>query len=325
LSLYTGPDGALWFTEPGSNQVGRITTAGKVTEYPLPTMASEPEGITGGPDGAVWFTEDATDRIGRIDPAGRLTEYSARLDRPFESSGFAGIAAGPDGALWFTERSMHAIGRITTAGAFQEFPLPSEGDPFAITAGPDGNLWFTEQSFTQVGRITPDGKVTEFGGQVLNSFYGDITAGPDGAVWFMVNDRIAGPHLGRISPDGNETFIDIPTLIPLGDITTGQDGNLWFAEMTSNQIGQWVFDAGSGFSHSSGDFAQANVNKLSPVENPGEAQPILAPTLLPNSAGSDLLPPTTIQAQSSGISHWSLIVGQPGQDNLSGEDILQAL
>jgi virginiamycin B lyase len=36
---------------------GRITTAGVVTEYPIPTASSAPIGITAGPDGALWFAE----------------------------------------------------------------------------------------------------------------------------------------------------------------------------------------------------------------------------------------------------------------------------
>jgi streptogramin lyase len=47
--ITTGPDGALWFTEFGANQIGRITTAGVITEFPIPTAGSEPQGITTGP------------------------------------------------------------------------------------------------------------------------------------------------------------------------------------------------------------------------------------------------------------------------------------
>jgi len=39
-SITAGPDGALWFTENGGNKIGRITTAGAVTEYTVPTGIS---------------------------------------------------------------------------------------------------------------------------------------------------------------------------------------------------------------------------------------------------------------------------------------------
>src|ERR1039457_940406 len=67
-----GRDGALWFTEFNSNQIGRITTAGYVTEYPIPTAGSWPIGIVAGPDGALWFTEQLGDKIGRITTAGYI-------------------------------------------------------------------------------------------------------------------------------------------------------------------------------------------------------------------------------------------------------------
>ena len=52
--ITAGPDGALWFTNPGNNTIGRITTAGAVTNYNTKgsgpgTGISEPSGIAAGP------------------------------------------------------------------------------------------------------------------------------------------------------------------------------------------------------------------------------------------------------------------------------------
>jgi streptogramin lyase len=55
-AITAGPDGALWFTENAANAIGRITTAGMVKTYPLPTPNAFPCGIAAGPDGALWFT-----------------------------------------------------------------------------------------------------------------------------------------------------------------------------------------------------------------------------------------------------------------------------
>jgi hypothetical protein len=46
----------LWFTENQANKVGRITTAGNITEYTLPTADNSPNSITTGPDGNLWLT-----------------------------------------------------------------------------------------------------------------------------------------------------------------------------------------------------------------------------------------------------------------------------
>src|SRR5215472_5157417 len=45
-AITTGPDGALWFTEPNVNKIGRITTQGTITEFSLPTANSQPDDIT---------------------------------------------------------------------------------------------------------------------------------------------------------------------------------------------------------------------------------------------------------------------------------------
>jgi streptogramin lyase len=93
-----GPDGNVWFTERLGDKIGKITTAGVITEYPL-AAGSNPYGITTGPDGNLWFTEGGGNKIGRITPAGVITEYTI----PTPSSFPGGITAGPDGNLWFIE------------------------------------------------------------------------------------------------------------------------------------------------------------------------------------------------------------------------------
>jgi virginiamycin B lyase len=73
--ITAGPDGALWFTECAFQQtgnctangtIGRITTAGVITEFAIPTPNGRSEGTTAGPDGNVWFAEVLTSQIGRI-------------------------------------------------------------------------------------------------------------------------------------------------------------------------------------------------------------------------------------------------------------------
>jgi len=88
--IATGPDGALWFTnagsDPANNTIGRITTAGVVSSYGDPSI-SGPDGITAGPDGGMWFTNARNNTIGRIqaalDPAALLAAlFGAVTDPP---------------------------------------------------------------------------------------------------------------------------------------------------------------------------------------------------------------------------------------------------
>jgi virginiamycin B lyase len=144
-------DGALWFTESASssNAIGRITTGGTITHYPVPTAASDPSGITEVPGAGLWFTEFAANQIGQITLAGVVTEF------PGAGAGPSAIEAGRDGGLWFTESGANSIGRITTGGAItNHFPVPTPAsDPSDMTTGPDGALWFTEFLGDKIGRI----------------------------------------------------------------------------------------------------------------------------------------------------------------------------
>lgn len=166
-----GPDGNLWFTEigdnlhhfPGSveviegNKIGRITPKGQITEFPVPTFDSFPDGITTGPDGALWFTENSGNKVGRITTSGQFSEFAI----PTQGSAPIGIRTGLDSNLWFTEQLGQRIGRVTPQGEVTEFPLPNAGNPVWITLGPDGAMWFDEVRGQRIGRITSDGTITE--------------------------------------------------------------------------------------------------------------------------------------------------------------------
>jgi len=68
--IAAGPDGAMWFTDGGDESIGRITTGGIASEYPIgtPTPAS-PQGIVS-EGGELWFAEAGLSALGSVDPAG---------------------------------------------------------------------------------------------------------------------------------------------------------------------------------------------------------------------------------------------------------------
>jgi virginiamycin B lyase len=151
--LTVGPDGNLWFSEHGSfavgsvgqqgnyslnsgGQIGRITPAGAVTEFPLASGydVQNTSALTLGPDKDLYFT------------------FSSADSGPFSLAGTG------------TPRAI-SIGQITTSGNAVEFTgtVPfSSGSPYtalAPTVGSDGNLWFPDGS--NIGRLdralaTPD-------------------------------------------------------------------------------------------------------------------------------------------------------------------------
>ncbi len=209
-------------------------SVGQITEFSVPTAASQPFSIAAGADGNLWFTEQTGDKIGRITPTGQITEFRVPLADGFPS----GIAAGPDGNLWFTANAGDKIGQITPAGQITDFSIPTaDSEPLGIAAGLDGNLWFTEDFGDEIGRITPAGQITEFSIPTAGGFPSGITAGSDGNLWFTENG--GADKIGQITPTGQITEFAVPTAggEPLG-IAAGADGNLWFTEFGGDKIGK---------------------------------------------------------------------------------------
>jgi virginiamycin B lyase len=154
-----GPDGALWFANPGGNSIGRINTSGVFSNYTDPSIKN-PQQITTGPDGALWFTNFTGNSIGRITTSGSITNFTDP-----SISGPAGIVTGKDGALWFTNSIGNSIGRITTSGVVTSYTDPTINRPIALTVGPDGALWFANENGNSIGRLqvipatTPQGPI----------------------------------------------------------------------------------------------------------------------------------------------------------------------
>jgi len=242
--ITVGSDGALWFSVLGQNKVGRITTGGVLTTFPLPS-GSEAWGITSGPDGALWFTElpFSLNKIGRITTAGVVTEYGGLTAQ----SAPLGIVAGPDGALWFTESNSSKIGRITTQGTISEFALGSSELPSDIVVGPDGALWFTEFTGVGIGRITTSGAITQFPDNILKQGnHESFALGQDGAFWFTASpvggNGYLGGYLGRMTISGTYSEYLVPEVDAINEprrIVSGSDGALWFLIATpTSQIGR---------------------------------------------------------------------------------------
>ncbi len=270
-SLAFGPNGNVWFTEPGLSKIGEITPQGVVTEFQLPAGQSSSGGITAGPDGNVWFTEKTA--IGRVTPSGTVTTFNLPAN-----SDVTGITAGPDGNLWFMNTDNDEIGRITPNGVVTEFPIPpamTQVTQSGVVLSHDitsagGDLWYTAEVYNHatdtmsgvIGKVTTSGVVTQYklppppkfttnsstakagtapvGGLLADS----ITAGPNNSVWFTGHQTNGYGVVGQISTTGKVSMSLIPykaigSSVPVisTDITYGQDGNLWFNITTDDFLG----------------------------------------------------------------------------------------
>jgi virginiamycin B lyase len=223
--IAAGPDGNLWFTEGGRTKVGRITTAGQITEYGLPQGAGSATAIAAGADGNLWFTESGVSRIGRITPSGEVTEFPLAGGRAFWGGG---IAAGSDGALWVTLPGAGAIARIGVDGSETDFRLSEEPPadyPNDIVADPDGGLWFGKAQAPVLGRINAAGLLTQLT-LVKGPTISALAAGPFGDVWYSNG----GGRIGWLIPgvaQGTTGCIN-ECSSPVTDLAEGPDGKLWF-------------------------------------------------------------------------------------------------
>ena len=151
--IAAGPDGALWFTQQqyeGKTRdgIGRMTTDGQSTSWPLPHRRAGPTRIAAGPDGALWFTEQDAHAIGRITTAGAISEFPLTTGlSPYD------IKPGPDGAMWFTADS--CIGRITTSGQVTAWPVAGAGRLLGIAPARDGSIWAADDLKSALWHFTP--------------------------------------------------------------------------------------------------------------------------------------------------------------------------
>ena len=181
-----GPDGNIWFTVGSTMKIGRITPAGAISEFQLPTAGfPAPDPIVSGSDGNLWFAEVCGKQIGKITVNGVATILPTYL-----AGNPVGITSGPDGNLWISTTGPSNVYKLTTAGVFTAYPAPDGG---AITTGPDGNLWVTGQNSKLIFRMTTSGQYSTFSQGITPGVMPvDIVTGPDNNLWFTeCNGNIA--------------------------------------------------------------------------------------------------------------------------------------
>jgi streptogramin lyase len=253
----------MWFTQSaGGNprdgrsyyaaSIGRITTAGSYTSYPVPTSARAVPGldaITVGPNGNMWFTETAVNRIGEITPraAGPAIHEFALPAADHLAQGVGSsitsadtISAGPGNDIWFTEQGSNAIGVMGTSGALvSKFTVPNSNlnpTPYGITEGPDSTMWFTENAANQVASITAQGKISVYPLPNAASGPASIVYGPDGNLWFTDSTGVGSinPNTGKVTLYRAHTAGSGPVGITVGPDCT----SIWFTESTADRLGR---------------------------------------------------------------------------------------
>ena len=228
-AIVAGPDGNLWFTEPGANAIARSTPSGQITEFPVPAGV-RPHDIASGPDGNLWFTSSGTAAVGRITPTGSVTMFPVPSPTGGGQVSTRSITTGPDGNLWVTT-SENDVVRMTPAGAGAVFPLGLAGGGAGdIISGPGGLLWIAYGG-VQGGLVT----VTTTGASTMIPTPGfanaptALTVGPDGNVWYT-NGSYGFITRVVIAAGGGATFTRFPKAVANSQANgwTTARGKMWF-------------------------------------------------------------------------------------------------
>jgi virginiamycin B lyase len=241
----------------------------RITEFTVPTAASEPFGIALGSDGRLWFTECAGNNIGAMTTSGTFTEFpipyagslsegiasapigrlyfartvggvaSVTINGTFDDTATSGprsVVAGPDGRVWVTTNSgVYAIENLSNSPVFDSFSTPVA--PYGIALGSNGHIWFTELQADKIGWISPEGGAVHEIDVAASSYPNFIVGAPNGDVWFT--ERDANKIGRRHRASGDLVEYDVPTAASsVQGIAFGPDGDIWFTEYATNKIGR---------------------------------------------------------------------------------------
>ena len=241
-----------------------------LSEWKVPTSASQPYGIGVDTNGGVWFTENATNKIARFDPSNNnFTEWNITTLNSQPHNIFVKLVTTPNESvtqIFFTEFAASKIARFdSSTNNLTEWVLPAGSNPAGIYVDENNDIWFTESGRDIIGRLTPaTSHLTEWTLPGATSTPGSPSLKPWGIyvqvvttptytnrfVWFTEN---LGNKIGRIEVTSNRlTIWDLGSL-GLGtyqptDLTIGVFQTLPVAIITNenNKISVLGNDTGGG-------------------------------------------------------------------------------
>jgi virginiamycin B lyase len=237
-AITAGATGSLWFTysagSPSDSFIGRVTTGGVVTQFPVPApgCASVLNGnIAYGSDGNIWFGDDCQRTIDRVTPDGNITSFS------LAGSSSWGLVSGPDGNLWWIDANGY-IGVMSTSGAILKFEKISDPNlPYAIADGPDRKIYVILYGCgggaNSIAQVTTSGKITTYPApsQYCNQA---LAQGPDEQMWLV------GDVLQKFNP---VTHVFSPPIMLPGkfgndaySVIEGADKEMWVTHTFENKI-----------------------------------------------------------------------------------------
>lgn len=236
--IATAPNGDMWFVEADVNKVGKITTAGVVTEYSLPAQTvsgSTVKDLDVGPDGRVWVVFDSGWQAVALDQSGNVTVGPLDLfGNPYGEH----VRALPDGSAWVTlSYDEDGVIKISPTGSGTWSDNAPPCDDQSLGLGADGAAWCSDGG--SIIKVNADGTGgTTYPLPADASYPSSLATGPVGTIWFGRH----WPGTWTTSPSrGNVGYLDAATgatkIWNTGSrtaprsLTMAPDGTMWFTSV----------------------------------------------------------------------------------------------
>ncbi|PUA82329.1 virginiamycin B lyase family protein [Nocardioides currus] len=235
--ITTAPNGDMWFIERDANKIGRITPAGVVTEFNLPTQTvgdSSVYGIDVAADGTVWVVWDSGWNALGFHPSnpGAAVNYDLG-DYPYGGE----VRVAPDGRVFVT-MNYDESGVATLAPGSSDFFWSANAPECEDVLGEaaDGSMWCQGGGLDQLVHLNADGT-----GGVTYPLPSDATypnglaAGPVGSIWFTRSSSgtmFTSPNNGSVGyldqASGATRIWSTGSRTAPSDLIQAPDGTMWF-------------------------------------------------------------------------------------------------
>ncbi len=239
-SAVPASDGSVWFTEQGSNKLGRWDpNTQKITEFQDASIPGKENTLAGGSkhtlrvaaDGDVWATGGP---LSRFEPkSGKFTPI------PGIPSAY-GIVIDQQGIVWFAEFTPAGqIGRIDPKTLqVTKYQLPTErAFPRRIQIDSDGTVWVAEYTAGKLAHFDPKTEhFTEYTLPGPEATPYALGIAHDHMIWFSSEYM---DYIGRLDP-ATGTVTKYPT--PQSENTMREfypddQGRMWFGTPANNKVG----------------------------------------------------------------------------------------
>lgn len=246
FSMTVGSDGNLWFTDEGTNNIGRITTSGTITEYNLTNSGSQYHGIVpayivAGPDNNLWITDYNKGAVTVFSPSS-LTVVKEFMSSPtvypnnLTNNALPNqIIEGPDNDMWWVNSGSGTVAKISPSATSGSAPTEFSSAPLYAPSAAAKTNWavnlVSEPSKGNVWVSDSYGDVVDVystSGSLVNTL--NVGSDMSGAGY-----ATAGFWCGPGVPSCSAPTIPQTSYYPYG-MTVGTDGRVYVAMYNGNAV-----------------------------------------------------------------------------------------